>query len=187
MDRFHIENYTVYVLGFRDLYIESPASFIRILRETCKPAEIQILRADSILNLEHIRLAILYALKSFERSVNIAKTLTLEILLKIAAEDQIDKALAKSGLKKGRQDIVIIVFSENREYAEAALSKVIEILGEETGPNMLRDIDEEKIKKIIDLFGISEERLKAEYMYPDIEAALLHILLEDMALTILRR
>lgn len=187
MDRLSIENYTVYVLGFRDLYVEDPASFIKMLREVCEPAEVQVLRADSILNLEHIRFAFLYALKSFERSVNIAKTLTLEILLKIAAEDQIDKALAKSGLRKGLQDVVIIIFSENREYAETASGKVRDILGEENGADILENVSDEKVKSIMDLFGISEERLKSEHMYPDTKAAILNILLEDIALTVIRR
>lgn len=187
MDRLDIENYTVYVLGFKDLHVEDPTSFIKMLREVCKPAEVQALRAESILNLEHIRFAVLYALKSFEKSMNIAKTLPLEILLKIAAEDQIDKALAKSGLKRGSQDIVILIFSEKNEYAEIALGKVKGILGEETGSDILRSITGEKIRRVMDIFGISEERLRSEYMYPDIEAAILNILLEDIALTIIHR
>ncbi|MEM4461886.1 MAG: KEOPS complex subunit Cgi121 [Candidatus Bathyarchaeia archaeon] len=187
MDRLDIEGYTVYVLGFKSIHVDSPAKLIDMLREVCKPAEVQVLRADSILNLDHIRFAILYALKSFEKSMNIAKTLSLEIILKIAAEDQIDRALAKSGLKKGWQDIVVIVLSEDEGYASKAAARIVEILEGESGSDILRDIDENKVARVMDLFIISEERLKSEHMYPDIVEALLNIILEDIALTVIRR
>lgn len=187
MDRLDIEGYKVYVLGFKGIHVDSPARFIDMLREVCRPAEVQVLRADSILNLDHIRFAILYAIKSFEKSMNIAKTLSLEILLKLAAEDQIDKALAKSGLRKGWQDIVVVVFSEDDRYASEAAARIVEVLGGETGSDILRDIGEDRVARVMDLFGISEERLKAERMYPDIVEALLSIILEDMALTAIRR
>jgi tRNA threonylcarbamoyladenosine modification (KEOPS) complex Cgi121 subunit len=186
MCRIQIENYTVYILGFRRYYVEDPASLIGILREVCKPAEIQVLRADCILNLEHIQFAILYALKSIKKSVNIAKTLPLEILLKIAAEDQIDEALSKVGLKKGEQDIVILILSENDDYAKMASGKVERMLGRKVDLDVLKPT-EDKIRRIMELFSISEDRLKAEHMYPDVEAAILNILMEDIALTMVRR
>jgi tRNA threonylcarbamoyladenosine modification (KEOPS) complex Cgi121 subunit len=186
MYRIQVENYTVYIMGFRECCVEDPASFIRMLREICKPAEIQVLRADCILNLEHIRFAIFYALKSIEKSVNIAKTLPLEILLKIAAEDQIDEALSKVGLKKGEQDIVILILSENDDHARIASGKVEGMLSGKFEPDVLKPT-EDKIRRIMELFGISEDRLKAEHMYPDVEAAILNILMEDIALTMVRK
>lgn len=166
--------------------VENPKKLVEELREACKPAETQLLRAEHILNPEHVYFAVFYALEAFKQKANIARTLNLEILLKAAAEDQIREALSKIGLKKGRQDIVALTLAENQEEAEKAARTITERLAGHLSPDILKPTPS-KLESIARLFDITEERLKADSAYPDKEKALLNLIIEEIALTLIRR
>ena len=74
--------------------------------------EIQVLDAHMIFGKEHIEVALERTERTFAQGRNIAKTQGVELMLYAGAERQISKALDKMGLKKGMDELVIVIFGD---------------------------------------------------------------------------
>jgi KEOPS complex subunit Cgi121 len=70
---------------------------------------IQALDASAVYGKDHLVSAANHALRAFEQKTNATNSLALEILLYAAGERQIQKALKKIGVKKGKQQIAFVV------------------------------------------------------------------------------
>jgi len=70
---------------------------------------IQAFDARVIFGKDHLFSATTHAKRAFQQGTNATNSLALEILLYAAGERQIQKAIKKIGVKKGKQQIVFIV------------------------------------------------------------------------------
>jgi KEOPS complex subunit Cgi121 len=70
---------------------------------------IQALDATVVYGKDHLMSATDHAVRAFERKTNSTNSLALEILLYAAGERQIQKAIKKIGVKKGRQQIAFVI------------------------------------------------------------------------------
>ena len=70
---------------------------------------VQAFDARVIYNKDHLISAATHAKRAFQQGTNATNSLALEILLYAAGERQIQKAIKKIGVKKGKQQIVFIL------------------------------------------------------------------------------
>ncbi|MBU1941821.1 MAG: hypothetical protein KKC68_08615, partial [Candidatus Thermoplasmatota archaeon] len=73
---------------------------------------IQLVKADIIFSNLHVISAVEHAVRSFERGLNATGSLDLEVLLYLAGERQIHKAIAKAGIRKGDTEHVLIIVGD---------------------------------------------------------------------------
>ncbi|RLF76969.1 hypothetical protein DRN39_05110 [Thermococci archaeon] len=96
---------------------------------------------------EQLAFATISSLKAFERNTNKARTITGEILLRLAGTLQIHEAISKVGAKKGEN--FMVAFGED---AARNLESFIEENNLQKIP--FKDCDVEKVKELIELAAL---------------------------------
>lgn len=100
MINMHMEN--VQILGFR-ASINSIGETLDLIDSIKKEGEIiQLLNADSIASKDHIIHGVNQAFLAFERGENLAKDISVEIVLRCSAQRQISKAFKSHLSTRGR-------------------------------------------------------------------------------------
>lgn len=84
---------------------------------------VQVFDVDAIVHEDHVRFAFFHALKAFEEGKNIAKTLSLELLLRAAVTRQIAVAIEQVGVKDPRS---IVIGALVNKFSEDELLKKLE-------------------------------------------------------------
>jgi len=107
-----------------------------------------LIDSDYVISLNVLKFAVQKALKSWKEKRNIAKTLSMEILLYVSATRQISKAL-KIGLKEGINRVIVIDLNGCLERLKELGFKEEEVL----------QTDDEKIKRVAEFYDICEEEL----------------------------
>jgi KEOPS complex subunit Cgi121 len=104
---------------------------------------IQAFNASAVYGKDHLISATTHAQRAFEQGTNTTNSLALEILLYAAGERQIQKAIKKIGVKKGKQQIAFILTDDMTQ-------------------NTNRNIDERVIKKILRTFRLTSDEKALE-------------------------
>ena len=106
----------IQILGFKAT-INSVGETLNLIDSIKDDDEIiQLLNADSIVSKNHIIHGVNQAILAFDRGENLAKDLSVEIVLRCSAQRQISKAFKILGLKEG--DISLCAVLVNcRDYA----------------------------------------------------------------------
>jgi KEOPS complex subunit Cgi121 len=120
---------------------------------------IQVFDASVIYGKNHLISATIHAQRAFEQGRNSTKSLALEILLYAAGERQIQKAIKKIGVKKGKQQIVFLLTSDmtqktNRSINTAIIQKLLK-----TFDLILDDKVLEGNRDTLKRFGFTEQEL----------------------------
>ncbi|MGN0177775.1 MAG: KEOPS complex subunit Cgi121 [Methanobrevibacter sp.] len=110
---------------------------------------IQLLNADSIVSKNHVIHGVNQAILAFDRDENLAKDLSVEIVLRCSAQRQISKAFKLLGLKEGNMNLCAILINSKNQTSK--LSEIFSLDDDVFIP------DEEKLIKIYD---ISDEEMK---------------------------
>ncbi len=143
----------------------------------------QIFNSELIAGYEHIIYAFKITIRAWKEKRNIAKSLPMELLLSVSAIRQIKEALDKIGVKN--EKCILIVFSEDKEKLELFLKELSKYGIEDES---LIKIDNEKIKKLMNLFKINEkEFMISKTLYESEEIAIQSLVLEKIALFDLTR
>lgn len=74
---------------------------------------IQLLNADSIVSKSHIFHGVNQAFLAFDRGENLAKDISVEIVLRCSAQRQISKAFDMMGLKEGEMNLCALLINSN--------------------------------------------------------------------------
>ena len=143
----HLDN--IQILGFR-ADIQSVGDTLDFINSIKKDDEIiQLLNADSIVSKNHIIHGVNQAFLAFERGENLAKDLSVEIVLRCSAQRQISKAFKMLGLKEGNMNLCAILIN-SEDYTEELSS--------------MFTLDEEALigdeNKLIETYGISGNELE---------------------------
>ena len=143
----HLDN--IQILGFR-ADIQSVGDTLDFINSIKKDDEIiQLLNADSIVSKNHIIHGVNQAFLAFERDENLAKDLSVEIVLRCSAQRQISKAFKMLGLKEGNMNLCAILIN-SEDYTEELSS--------------MFTLDEEALigdeNKLIETYGISGNELE---------------------------
>ena len=109
----HMDN--IQILGFR-ANIESVGDTLNEINSIKSDDEIiQLLNADSIASKNHIIHGVNQAALAFERGENLAKDLSVEIVLRCSAQRQISKAFKILGLKEKNMNLCAILIN-SKDY-----------------------------------------------------------------------
>lgn len=139
----------VKVLGFR-ASIQSVSHTLDLIDEIKADGEIiQLLNADSIVSKNHIMHGVNQAFLAFDRGENLAKDISVEIVLRCSAQRQISKAFEILGLKEGEMNLCAILIN-CRDYADE-LSEIF------TLDDSVLIADDEKL---IEIYKISSQELE---------------------------
>ena len=111
----HMEN--IQIIGFR-ASIDSVADVLDEINSIKDDDEIiQLLNADSIVSRNHIIHGINQAFLAFERGENLAKDISVEIVLRCSAQRQISKAFKILGLKEGDMNLCAVLIN-SKDYTQ---------------------------------------------------------------------
>ena len=110
---------------------------------------IQLVNADSIVSKNQLIHGVNQALLAFERGENLAKDISVEIVLRCSAQRQISKAFDMLGLKEGNMNLYAVLIN-SRDYTED-LSLLFKLHDGDFIP------DE---KTLIDLYDITNSELQ---------------------------
>ena len=124
---------------------------------------------------------------AFEQSFSALKQKTafsqkpeLEFLLRLSGKKQIKEIWQHFGLKKGRQEIVIVAAGKDKDKVKRALKEAEEILGFKESKNLLEKNLKRNFKFIQSVYSIEAGQLQA--FKGAKEKALQQLVLEKMAL-----
>ena len=139
----HMEN--IQILGFR-ASIENVGDALDEINSIRDDGEIiQLLNADSIASRNHVIHGVNQAFLAFDRDENLAKDISVEIVLRCSAQRQISKAFKILGLKEGDMNLCAILVN-CRDYSNE-LSSIF------TRDDSVLDGSDEKL---MDVYGISD-------------------------------
>ena len=124
---------------------------------------IQLVNAEVIFSSLHIHSAIEHAIRSFVQGLAITSSLNLELLLYIAGERQIHRALKKVGITKQTTDFVIIIVDEintiegyDGKFSTNLLDLTLKITQLKKNNHMIQG-NQNTLKK----FGITQKEINA--------------------------
>jgi len=143
--------------------VSNVGDFISLLKSTGHKygVTIQAMDAELIAGEEHIKSAVVKALRAVERGNNITSDLSLEILLYAAGKRQIERAFA-IGISEGAKEVAIVIVDTT---AEKDLVAVAEELKKETGleesPVHELDYRESKKESLKNFFNITDAEINA--------------------------
>jgi len=102
-------------------------SFVQQLLEFSKQENLVIQAFDArvIYGKDHLISATIHAKRAFEQGTNATNSLALEILLYAAGERQIQKAIKKMGVKKGKQQIVFLLTDSSPQIIMKNIDKAV--------------------------------------------------------------
>ena len=119
------ENTSSFIIGIKRVYIGDPEQFLRNIREKFPSLTVQALDANFVAGFEHIKLILHQSWIAFKRGISYSKKLDLELIVRVACDSQINRALTTVGLKSGTMDLVLIAIGNQKHlksYAEAITS-----------------------------------------------------------------
>jgi len=130
----------VQILGFRATIssIEDTLNLIDSIKN--EDEIIQLLNADAVVSRNHIIHGVNQAFLAFDRGVNLANDISVEIVLRCSAQRQISKAFKILGLSEGEMNLCAVLVNCG-DYADE-LSEIF------TPDDNVLMADTDKIKKI---------------------------------------
>lgn len=120
---------------------------------------IQLLDADSVVSKNHIIHGVNQAFHAFERGENLAKDISVEIVLRCSAQRQISKAFKILGLKECQMNLcaVLVNCGDYTEELSELFSRDDDVIG----------ADEDKIVKMYKISGDELESMSLEEIMID--------------------
>ena len=148
----HLDN--LQIMGFTAT-IESVNDTLGQVNEIKTDGEIiQLLNADAIVSKNHIVHGVNQAFLAFERGENLAKDISVEIVLRCSAQRQISKAFNILGLKEGKMNLVAVLI--NCDDYSSELSSIF------TPDDGVLVPDSEKLMKIYKISDVEAENMSLE-------------------------
>lgn len=145
------------ILGAKEVVIDDPNRFLRNLRDNFPNLTIQALDAKFVAGYEHLKMIIRQSWVAFNRGVSYTKKLDLELIVRVACDPQIERALKTIGLKSGKMSIALIAIGE-LEYLKI-FAEAIKDLGE-ISDDVIK-LNPDKKRFLIKHHNISDELIKA--------------------------
>jgi KEOPS complex subunit Cgi121 len=179
-----LKEYGLYlgILTVRGIYLEDPELLLRRLREEFSGLNVQALNVKNLAGFKHILVSVLTALEAINHKLNIAKNLSMEVLVRASVQRQITEAINILGVKKDICDVTFIVIGEKCEKVEDALNALIRRYDGHIDEHLL---EEDRSSQIMEIYGISEEEVKAENEYSKGRwEAIKNLIAEKVALTL---
>lgn len=147
------------ILGFR-ANIDSVGDTLDRINSIKRDGEIiQLLNADSIVSKNHIIHGVNQAFLAFERGENLAKDISVEIVLRCSAQRQISKAFNLLGLHEGEMNLCAVLINCD-DYSD-------ELSGLFTLDETVLTPDTENLIKIYNIGEVELENMSVEEIIID--------------------
>lgn len=165
----------------RRAVLADPEAVLKKVRELSgENSVVQLFDADPIISLRQIHAAVAAAYLAFSAGTNIARRIEIEVLLRLAADTQIGRALQRIGVREDSKELGATVMTKDRDEALRILGRVASLVGgEEVSEEALGD--EHKIGEALKFYNIEAEEVETVQAESRREAVLL-LVLERMAM-----
>ncbi len=180
MERVEYRGYHVAVGVYRLLGKDRIENFERIIDELSGgDVIIELFNSEFIISLKQIVFAALSAINAFLSESNIARSLGIEILLRLSSETQIDRAIDKIGVNKNVDEVGVCIVSKDIDKLEETMRSLLQKISTvEITEESLHSID--RVKKTVEFYNIRREEVESIQARDFYEAVLL-IVLEKIA------
>ncbi|UCC19954.1 MAG: hypothetical protein JSV62_01355 [Promethearchaeota archaeon] len=141
-------------------------SFFAILEEIQnknKNSVIQFIKEKYILNQDHIFTACYYVEKAFLQKINISNKKSIEFLLYLATNRQINKSIDAFGIDYSdlkKQSLIYCIISPINNFNKIS-KEIIKALGAEQEELVINKLSDNKINEIKEFFEISDNQLNS--------------------------
>jgi len=98
----------ILLAGISNLQIHDVTAFLREIRSVNKHVAVQAVNADLVAGMQHVMGVLYQSVEAKKRHILLSKRMEIDILLRLACTDQIDKALTNVGIKEGRNNVLVI-------------------------------------------------------------------------------
>ena len=179
-----VEEFDKYIAiaGFRNVKIDNINDFFTSVRKKLETVQVQFFDAKLVASKDHLYFSALNALKAFESKLNRSKSLAVETLLYASAQRQIRNAVDMIGINPNSTEVAVLIITEMRQRAEAALEIVSELISAQRDDEVL-ELTDEKFADIKKLFAISDVELEAKLARKGFQKeALVDLVIEHVAL-----
>ena len=151
----------VHITGYKNTKINNVKNFLKKIKEKL-PSNVWIQFFDSsvIANWQHIFFAVINAQLSFKNQSNISKSIEMETLLYASAQNQINKAIKKIGIKPDISNMAIVIVAKKEEQIHKILLTITKNIGSKPDESVI-GISDEKQEKIIKTFEISKSEIES--------------------------
>lgn len=140
--------------------IENPRGATKDLNKMIAPVAAQFFDAAKAAGWRQVLFAFVNALAAFRSERNISRELTVETILRMSAQSQIDLALKRVGVSPVTKSLGVILIASSEKELDAAVRTFVSQWGvsetEERDPP-----SEQQMKKLIALYSVTEAELKA--------------------------
>ena len=190
MMTFRLEDSIIAFAGFRTTPIADVESFLEDLNKLSEitSTEIVALAANSVYSWRVLLRATAAALRAFKRGRNIARKLSLEVMLNLSGSRQIREAIKECGLRKGASSIVILIIARDPSLCTKVHDLLVTKYKLVEDPSVLNP-SSGKARAMILKLGISEKAIKASRINGDesLEELVEKFLLSRIAMLELQR
>jgi len=178
----YLQEYDRYVMiaGLRDVKILDSETVLQQLRHFSNEIETQILDMNGIAGRDHLRFAMLNALKGRAQGRQITESLAVEILLYASAQRQIKNAIAALGVSSNSKNVAVIAIADNKHVLEGLKTELAGIVDGKLDESVLEEGDQAAVRRI---FGITDDQVRA-LLRSDVteREAIAKLVIEKMAL-----
>ncbi|MCP8304016.1 MAG: hypothetical protein H3Z50_00865 [archaeon] len=112
------------ILGMKGVHVDDPKEFIGKLREEFPSLTVQALDADFVAGFEHLKSILQQSWIAFNRGISYSKKLDLELIVRVACDSQINRALKTVGLRSETMDLALVAIGDQKNlksFAEAMM------------------------------------------------------------------
>ncbi|MFH1587613.1 MAG: KEOPS complex subunit Cgi121 [Candidatus Diapherotrites archaeon] len=121
---------------------------------------IQLISLKPIASEQQIIFALEQSMDSFAKKTNFSKSLELEFLTRLSGQRQIGKAMDLFGLGEGKNEVALILYSENKKNSEKLFDWVKKEIDFREKKNLISANAKKNRKFIAEIYGIGKEEMK---------------------------
>jgi len=109
--------------------VENVKVLLDMLNEVADGCEVQLFNPDILVDWEHFDAALVSAVMSFMSGGGSARKLGIEFLTKLAATDQVSKAISFAGVSDGCKRLGVLILGRDMEHVKRQSIRVNQLLG----------------------------------------------------------
>jgi len=150
----------VWISAF-DAKPEDVEHVLRSMHQKFPAVSVQLVDLEKVAGSRYLFLATVNALKSFRSKQPIARSLSMEILLYVAANRQIGEALKIVGVTTQTKNVAAIAENESKEQVLEAATTLRELLRIEESDVLLDKWNARRVGHVRSVLGIGDKEIRA--------------------------
>lgn len=148
----------------------------------------QLVDLNEVAGSRYLLLAVLNAMKSFQSKQPIAKTLSMEVLLYVAASRQISEAINRVGVTNKTDRVAALAVGASQEEVRGAGEFLSQLLKQPSNDELVDRWTQARVESVRSVFGIGEKEIGAVIRKGEkIEAAIERLVIERSAMLTIKK